>query len=284
MPDMPMNADSISITVLVDNQAGTGLKPEHGLSLWIEAGGKRILFDTGQGKALVENARQLGVPLEKTDFLVLSHGHYDHTGGVASALTTAPRTRLVLHPETLAEKYRLSRGKPAKSIGIPNAARTLVNQVKDDSILWADRPLPLAPNIGVSGPIPRETPFEDVGGPFFLDGQGEEKDAIIDDLALWFLTPEGLIVCVGCCHAGLINTLTHVQRLNGNMPIRALIGGFHLLHADDDRIERTLDALQSMAPGQIVPCHCTGKQAIEAFKDRFEHVDACSSGMVFRFQ
>jgi 7,8-dihydropterin-6-yl-methyl-4-(beta-D-ribofuranosyl)aminobenzene 5'-phosphate synthase len=150
--------------------------------------------------------------------------------------------------------------------------------------MWAVEPLALASNIWVTGPIPRETSFEDVGGPFFLDPQGKQKDAIVDDQALWLASSEGLIVCLGCSHAGLVNSLTYVRRLSGNIPIRAVIGGFHLLHADDHRIDRTIEALQWISPGLLVPCHCTGKQAIEAFKDKFEHVDAGSSGMVFRFQ
>jgi 7,8-dihydropterin-6-yl-methyl-4-(beta-D-ribofuranosyl)aminobenzene 5'-phosphate synthase len=279
-----MNSDPISITVLVDNEAGEGLNPEHGLSLWIEAGGKRILFDTGQGNVLVENARRLGVPLEKTDILVLSHGHYDHTGGVANVLGIAPRMRLVLHPGALIERYSLPRGKPAKPVGMPPSARTAIDRAQDANIIWALEPLALASNIGVTGPIPRVTFFEDVGGPFFLDPQGKQKDAIVDDQALWLVSPEGLIVCLGCSHAGLVNSLAHVRRLSGNIPIRAVIGGFHLLHADDHRIDRTLEALQWISPGLLVPCHCTGKQAIEAFKDKFEHVDVGSSGLVFRFQ
>jgi len=280
----PMNADPISITVLVDDEAGKGLTPEHGLSFWVEAGDKRILFDTGQGKALVENARQLGVPLEKTDILVLSHGHYDHTGGVAHVLSIAPKMRLVLHPEAVIERYSLPRGKPVRPIGMPSFVRTAVDRAHDANIMWALEPVALASNIGVTGPIPRETSFEDVGGPFFLDPQGKQKDAIVDDLALWLVSPEGLIICLGCSHAGVVNTLTHVRRLSGNIPIRAVIGGFHLLHADDHRIDRTLEALQSLSPGRLVPCHCTGKRAVRALKDSFgDRFSSCVSGMTFRF-
>ena len=102
-----MNLDPIRITVLVDDEAGEGLLPEHGLSLWIETGGKHILFDTGQGNALVENARRLGVPLEETDIVVLSHGHYDHSGGLANVLTIAPRAKILLHPGATIARYSL---------------------------------------------------------------------------------------------------------------------------------------------------------------------------------
>ena len=279
-----MHAGPISITVLVDDEAREGLNPEHGLSLWIETGEKHILFDTGQGNVLVENARRLGVPLEKTDIVVLSHGHYDHTGGVPKALRLAPKMHLVLHPEAAIERYSLPRRKPAKPIGMPAPSRSIIDRTLDANITWVLEPTALVSNIWVTGPIPRETPFEDVGGPFFLDPRGERNDPIVDDQALWIISREGLIVCLGCAHAGLVNTVNHVRRLSGNIPLRAVIGGFHLLHADDQRMHQTVEALEALSPGILVPCHCTGKRPIEIFKDRFKDVKACFAGAVFRFQ
>ena len=252
--------------------------------MWVEAGGKCILLDTGQGKALVENARRLGVPLEKTDILVLSHGHYDHTGGVADVLNMAPGVRIVFHPDALRPMYSLHPGKPARQIGMPPSARSAVAGMKNTSITSAAQPVPLAACIGVTGPIPRETAFEDVGGPFFRDPQGKEKDPLVDDQALWIDSAEGLIVCTGCCHAGLINTLNYLKRLREDRPIRAVLGGFHLLGADHHRIARTLDALGSISPGLIAPCHCTGEGAVRAFRGALgDRVVAGLSGMTFRF-
>lgn len=272
------------ITVLVDDEAGKGLTPEHGLSLWVEAEGKRILFDTGQGNALVENARQLGVPLHKTDILILSHGHYDHTGGVADVLSIAPGVRLLFHPKAVTPRYSLHPGKPTREIGMPQSARSAIDRMQENRITWAVQPVRLNARMGVTGPIPRETSFEDVGGPFFRDPNGVRRDAITDDQALWIDSGEGLVVCVGCCHAGLINTLNYVRRVSGNDSIRAIMGGFHLLQADDQRIERTLDALRSMSPGLLVPCHCTGERAVLALKETFgDQVISCVSGMTFQF-
>ena len=129
--------------------------------------------------------------------------------------------------------------------------------------------LRLAGTIGLSGPIPRQTVYEDTGGPFFLDTGGHRPDPIDDDLALWIDTPTGLVVCVGCAHAGLVNTLVQVQRLNGGRRVRAVIGGFHLLSADERRIKATIDALQALAFDEIVPCHCTGEAAVEALVAAF---------------
>lgn len=278
-----MNADAIRITLLVNDQAGEELTPEHGLSFWIEAEGRRILFDTGQGDALLDNARRLSVPLEKTEFLVLSHGHYDHTGAVASVLDMAPGVRLVLHPQALAPKYSVIPGKPVRSIGIPDQARAAIERVPARNVTWSTEPVSLFSGVGVTGPVPRRTGFEDVGGPFFLDPEGEQKDTLVDDQTLWLVTHQGLIVCAGCCHAGLVNTLNYMRRVTGNNTLRAVMGGFHLVNADDHRLERTLDAVKSMSPGLLVPCHCTGKRAVQVFNDRLEGVVAGRSGMVFRF-
>jgi 7,8-dihydropterin-6-yl-methyl-4-(beta-D-ribofuranosyl)aminobenzene 5'-phosphate synthase len=114
---------------------------------------------------------------------------------------------------------------------------------------------------GVTGAIPRETSFEDTGGLFFLDPEGRYADPIEDDLALWVRTGRGLVVCVGCSHAGLVNTLRYVQRLNGGMKIHAVIGGFHLVNAGRERITRTVESLLSLEPDVVIPCHCTGGTA-----------------------
>lgn len=98
---------------------------------------------------------------------------------------------------------------------------------------------------GLTGHIPRKTDFEDTGGPFYLDPHGKHPDLIADDLALWIRTDQGLVICLGCCHAGLVNTIHHIRSISGTEIIRAIIGGFHLLHADSRRIEGTTEVLRA---------------------------------------
>lgn len=250
----------IHITILVDNRAAPGLMAEHGLSLWIETGEQRILFDTGQGAALVPNAWALGVDLAGTDLLVLSHGHYDHVGGIPHVLRRAGHVEIYCHPGVVMPRYAIRDGQ-ARAIHIPKESSAALDRFPEQCLHWIQHPLSLTENIGLTGPVPRECEFEDTGGPFYLDREGRNADPIEDDLALWIRTDEGLVVCVGCCHAGLLNTLQHVQRLNGGMRIRAVIGGFHLLNAGRKRLERTVTALLSLDPDQVIPCHCTGEHA-----------------------
>lgn len=280
-----MTYEDVTITVLVDNEASDGFAGEHGLSLWIDVGPRRILFDTGQGPALLPNVRRLGVPLEQTETVVISHGHYDHTGGLDSVLARASRARLVIHPQATVTRYSVRPPKAARSIGMPDRVRIRVGQLPAAQVTNSTGPVMLAPHIGVTGPVARDTSFEDVGGPFFLDERGQKPDPIVDDQALWIATPAGLVICAGCCHSGLINTLRHIQNVSGVSRIRAVIGGFHLVNADANRLLRTVDALHQIKPEHLVPCHCTGRGAIDVLREAFgDAVRQCRCGSVFRFE
>lgn len=271
------------ITILVDNHVGDGLSAEHGLSLWIEAEGLHILFDTGQGMALESNARVLGVDLDKTDILTLSHGHYDHTGGIAQVLQRAQKANVYCHPGIVQPRYAIRDGTP-KSIQLPRMPMAAIDRLSSQHLHWVQQPMLLSERIGVTGPIPRETSFENTGGPFYLDPEGRRADPIEDDLALWVQTDDGLIVCVGCSHAGLVNTLNHVQCLNNGQRIRAVIGGFHLLKASRERLEQTVAALRLFEPDIVVPCHCTGELATDMLRNVLgERVLPGAAGMIYRF-
>jgi 7,8-dihydropterin-6-yl-methyl-4-(beta-D-ribofuranosyl)aminobenzene 5'-phosphate synthase len=272
----------IKITALIDNNAEEGLASEHGLSFWIETPEIRILFDTGQSRGFIDNAEKLRIPLDKTDFIVLSHGHYDHTGGLAHILNLAPKARLILHPNAVSPRYSVYHGKTARPIGMPSSALAAIDSIRIERITWAMEPVKITSDIGVTGAIPRETPFEDVGGPFFLDPEGKKKDEMEDDQALWISTDKGVVICAGCCHAGLINTINYIRRLNGNSFIRLVIGGFHLVNASEERMERTLDALRKTPLGKLAPCHCTGERAIQTLKENMpDLIILCRAGTTY---
>jgi len=163
-----MAATEISIAIVVDNQAVSGFVGEHGLSLWIEADGIRVLFDTGQGVALAPNSRALGIDLGRTDIVVLSHGHYDHTGGIPHVLQKARGARIYCHPGAVHPRYSIRDGAP-RPIHMPRPSVTVVNQLPDEQLYWVQAPTQLSENVGITGPVPRNTGYEDTGGPFYLD-------------------------------------------------------------------------------------------------------------------
>ena len=278
-----MAAPSVKITILVDNQAGPGLAAEHGFALWIETRGGAVLFDTGQGPALPENARALGIDLSTAAHLVLSHGHYDHTGGVRHVLEAAPLIEVHCHPGVVRPRYR-KRVPIPKAIQMPRDAQAALDHLPERQLHWISSASRVTEAIGLTGPIPRETPFEDTGGTFFHDPENRRPDTIEDDLALWIRTDEGLVVCVGCCHAGLINTLRHCSRLSGENRLLAVIGGFHLLHADRRRLGETAAALERQPVATVVPCHCTGGHAVQTLQGVLGgRVQPGVSAAVYRF-
>ena len=275
---------TLKITLIVDNHAGEGLSAEHGFSLLIETlGGRRILFDTGAGEALKDNVSELDVEISSIDTVVLSHGHYDHTGGLPFVLGSARKVEVYCHPSAFLPRYSIEDGK-AKPVGLPRDSARVLDRLPDDRLRWVNGPVKLTEAIGMTGPVPRETSFEDVGGPFYMDTKGEIPDRLEDDASLWIDTPAGLVVLTGCCHSGIVNTINCVFEQSGRTKLLAVIGGLHLVNADETRLKETMKALKSYAPELIVPCHCTGEKAVERLRSVFgERVLPGSSGLEFEF-
>lgn len=278
-----MKRENVRITILVDNIAGPGMMSEHGLSFFIETEDKSILFDTGQGPALLPNAAAMKKDLRRIDMLILSHGHYDHSGAVDQVLHLAPSVDIYAHSGVVQPRYKIVDG-TATSLQMPKASMTALNRVAEERLHWVAEPLYLSERIGVTGPVPRKTDYEDNGGPFFLDPKGERKDSIADDLAFWIQTEHGLVVCVGCAHSGLVNTLDYVRAVTGESRIRAVIGGFHLHNAGIFRLEQTISALSSVEIERIIPCHCTGERTVVKMRNSLgDKLTSGSAGMTYAF-
>ncbi len=275
--------NDLRITVLVENTArGAGLLSEHGLAFWIEADGCRILFDTGQGAVLYHNAEYLEVPIQTAEIIAISHGHFDHTGGLADTLESTNGVDLYLHPAALEKKFGKEKIPPHRDIGIPNLGEQELRQ-RARKVVFTTEPTELMKGVHLTGEIPRRNDYEDTGGPFYLDKECTRPDPLLDDQALYIETPAGIVVVLGCAHSGVVNTLDYVADLTGNEQIHAVMGGMHLGRASSQRLLATSEVIKRYGIKKIGTAHCTGQKATSHLWSHLpDECFECCVGATFR--
>lgn len=245
----------MEITVLADHQETESFCSEFGLSLLIRDHGKSILFDTGAGKALTQNLRHLNIPAESISEVILSHGHYDHTGGLAGL-----KPKLIHScPNITASHFSRHEDGSMHRLTMPRESQEVLETT--DLHLIADFQ-EIAEGLYLTGPIPRIS-GEDCGGDFYHDETCTRPDTIQDEQAL--LSADGILI-TGCCHAGILNTLMYCREKHPEIRIQKIAGGLHLLHANKERLERTADFFRETGITTLCLLHCTGTDAIEFLK------------------
>ena len=249
------------ITILCENSVGSisGTLGEHGFSALIEpSSGEPLLFDTGQGLTLLHNAQRMNKNLSAVRNVIISHGHYDHTGGLLPLLHECGPKEVYGHTGIFMPRYRIRDVGDWLPIGIPHE-RTLLESFGAIFHL-SDSFREVAPDIFVTGQIPRaKTETADKG--LFSDLEGRHADGIIDDQSLILRTDKGLVILLGCCHAGLANTLEHIAATMGMPPIHAIIGGTHLSFCGSEQVEQAVVALKKIGVHKLAVSHCTGFSA-----------------------
>lgn len=270
----------MKLTILTENTVNRrGFLAEHGLSVLVEAAGRRILFDTGQSGVYLHNAKRLGTALDGLDGIVLSHGHYDHTGGLEEFPYELPP--VFVREKAFEEKLTGSREKGTyRDIGIPwrNGAdadcgarhidRTRL--AKEGILRLTGEREEIFPDIFVVGKIRCRLPQEPVPQSFFIRrADGLIRDEMEDEQLLVIRTPEGLAVVAGCAHAGILNCLERVKEAFPGERLWLLLAGMHLRGCGQERLCATVEGLRACRFDWIIPLHCTGIEAIARMREEF---------------
>lgn len=225
----------MEIKILSENSVFTDdLTAEHGLSIWFKYNEEEYLFDTGQGYILTDNAEKMEIYFNNLTGMILSHNHYDHIGGARQVLEVNPDLNVITHPDIIEELG-----------GVENATEVEeVTQIGDG--IW------------LTGKVPTDHISED--DKYYQEIQGENS--------LFLETYKGLVVLLGCSHAGVVNILDYIQEVSGKK-IDTVIGGMHLVNKDAQEVEEIVKEFERMGIQTLYPLHCTGFEARRIMCEKF---------------
>jgi 7,8-dihydropterin-6-yl-methyl-4-(beta-D-ribofuranosyl)aminobenzene 5'-phosphate synthase len=252
----------MELSVLVDNNTliDQYFKGEPGLSYYIKEGDTHILFDVGYSGLFIENAQQMGLDLNQVDYLVLSHGHIDHTGGLDPLIKHYFETKtkkdkgypeIIAHPDCFKDKYYGNN----TSIGL-NVSLNVINQLFD--VNQTKEPLWLTDKLVYLGEIERSNDFE-AQKPIGYQKNLEKgfEDYILDDTALAYLSQKGLVIITGCSHAGICNIVEQAKKVTKVHEVVDIIGGLHLMEPEREQLAKTQEYLKRLDLKELHACHCT---------------------------
>ncbi|MBM7554409.1 MBL fold metallo-hydrolase [Thalassobacillus pellis] len=272
----------VQATVLSENSVfgNLGAIAEHGWSVFLETDYGNYLFDTGQGKVLLNNARVFHKDLSRMKGIILSHHHMDHTGGLLDAVQASKKVPIDVyaHPALFKEGYLVRNGH--KYIGVPYSRVAL--EGNGANFKFNTEFTEIAPNVYLTGEVPRVTDFEYGDTDIVLrTSEGYVQDAVIDDQSVIIKTQKGLFVILGCSHAGIINILHYAVQMTGESRIHTVIGGTHLAPVSKEQKEKSRNALKDLGIQHLGVSHCTGlKVGNQLSRDFGERFFYCNVGTV----
>jgi len=236
---------------------------EHGLGFLIETEGGRLLFDAGQSETvLLHNLALLEVDPATIDAIAISHAHYDHTGGLPALMDQLrPGLPTYANPDLFRERFARRKGK-LKEIGLGGNKENLAGRL---ALKLSAAPQEILPGLWTTGEICERPEVEGKSDSHLMqEGESLVADAYRDDMALVLEVEKGLVLLCGCCHAGLLNTVAHVER-TFEPPIAIIAGGLHLTSATPEELQHIGEVLARMpALEHVYPNHCTGEAAFVA--------------------
>lgn len=245
----------LKVYVLTDNVASSVCKAEHGLSFLVVFD-NQVLFDTGQTNLFLENARILEAPIHDTNYLILSHGHYDHGNG----LKFIDAMKLICHPDVFNRRFS---GKEHKYVGLDVDEAELSKRF---AIHKSKEPVWISDKMVYLGEIPRKMNFEKNTTTFYLDGK--MPDPILDDTGMAIIMSQGLFVISGCAHSGICNIIEHARFVTGISKVFGVMGGFHLM-LNNNQTQKTIEYIKELQVEVVMPSHCTALPALTEFYQTF---------------
>jgi 7,8-dihydropterin-6-yl-methyl-4-(beta-D-ribofuranosyl)aminobenzene 5'-phosphate synthase len=254
------------LSTMLTSDEGIG---EWGFAALVEADGHRILFDTGaRPNTVLNNAQELGVDLANITDVILSHNHWDHTGG----LVTLRKAMLQKDPKALSLAHAGKGIFAARRNTAGNPVTFLIKtrseyEASGGKFVEYDHPVELWNGVWLTGPVPRKYPERNWGPMQVQTPEGWKEDTIAEDMALVVNTSQGLVVVSGCGHAGIINTLEYARSAIANSPVHAAIGGFHLYQLDDQKLQWTGAKLREFGLQNFLGAHCTGIEAVYRIRE-----------------
>jgi len=253
----------LKITTLIEDTIGEhkGLLYEHGLSFFVENDNCRMLFDVGQSAAFLSNARQLKIDLNRLDYVVLSHGHYDHSGGFKALVEQTNQFTLFTGKGFFDEKYGVSND-TSEFLG-NNFDESFLSRANIDHEFIREPLREISPGVYIISDFPRIYDDEKINPRFQIFQNGSfRQDLFTDEVAIAIDTPGGLVVLLGCSHPGMKNMLdAAVKTLQ--KPLYAVLGGTHLMEARGESLDLSLEYLKNKNIKIIGASHCTGKEALD---------------------
>ena len=240
----------MKIVTLIENLVyQRELVAEHGLSVYVEDENVKVLFDTGQGGIFMHNAAKLGIRIEDIDALVISHGHYDHTGGLYPFLEQNRKAVVYAKKAVFDLKYNRER----RFAGTPFHEEILKGRLH-----LTDKVTPLSDNIFIMPEIPVNHPEQTHFQEYFTLSEGELKPDCFEDEQFLVLLNNGMAsIVTACSHRGIANIVEHTRQHFG-LPIHTILGGFHTEKVPADQMEPVVDFFRTVNPQSIGVSHCTG--------------------------
>ena len=269
------------ITIICENRASMAkdIMGEHGFSALVKTPDHSLLMDTGQGLGLAHNAKALKIDLETLDGVAISHGHFDHTGGLMQIPAQKRPLTIHAHPDLFAGKYLLPKDQDPAYIGIP-FSQSALEQTLNARFEFHSEFTEISPGVYFSGQVPRTWSFEPSDDRLVKQTpDGFVPDPFNDDASLLIETPSGPVILTGCAHSGIVNIMEHFAEKSGHPSFHAVIGGTHLGFANDpSQLDEAMDAFDKFQVQTIAVSHCTGNEAaarlFDRFKDRFAFAGA----------